>query len=311
MSTSVDERAKSRAEEILGVNEPPTTIKDSPSYTAFRVFNGIFLVAVCLLTLYPFVNVIAQAFSSEIYITRGEVNLIPRGFNLTTFEAVMSDSRFWTNYRNTVLYTVTATAIAMVLTTTFAYAISKRNLKGRTFFIGIALFTMIFNGGLIPNYVLVDSLGMRNTMWAIVIPNAISAFNLLIMKSFFENFPSDLEEAARIDGLTTYGVLRRIVLPLSKAVIATMILFYAVTFWNQWFTAFIYMDDAELYPVTMYLRNLMAGALSTEGLGTESAQINSNIQAVAMLLTMLPILALYPFIQKYFVSGVMLGAVKQ
>src|SRR5699024_7454649 len=115
---------------------------------------------------YPFVNVIAQAFSSEIYITRGEVNLIPRGFNLTTFEAVMSDSRFWTNYRNTVLYTVTATAIAMVLTTTFAYAISKRNLKGRTFFIGIALFTMIFNGGLIPNYVLVDSLGMRNTMWA-------------------------------------------------------------------------------------------------------------------------------------------------
>lgn len=199
----------------------------------------------------------------------------------------------------------------MVLTTTFAYAISKFHLKGRTVFIGIALFTMVFNGGLIPNYVLVDYLGMRNTIWAIVIPNAISAFNLLIMKSFFENFPGDLEEAARIDGLTTYGVLLRIVLPLSKAVIATMILFYAVAFWNQWFAAFIYLDDASMYPVTMYLRNLMAGALSTEMLGTDSAQINANIQAVAMLLTMLPILCLYPFIQKYFVSGIMLGAVKQ
>ncbi|MGC0249084.1 carbohydrate ABC transporter permease [Pseudactinotalea sp. Z1748] len=296
---------------MLGVNEQATKIKDSRGYTVFRWFNAFFLILVCVLTLYPFVNVIAQAFSAEIYITRGQVNLFPRGFNVTTFEAVMGDSRFWTNYRNTVVYTVTATAISMVLTTTFAYAISKKHLKGRNIFIAIALFTMVFNGGLIPNYVLVDNLGMRNTMWAIVIPNAISAFNLLIMKSFFENFPADLEEAARIDGLHTYGVLWRIVLPLSKAVIATMILFYAVAFWNQWFFAFIYLDDANLYPVTMYLRNLMAGALSTEGLGTESAQINSNIQAVAMLLTMLPILCLYPFIQKYFVSGVMLGAVKQ
>ena len=311
MSTVVDRQAEQAAERILDVNKPATTVKDSRAYTVFRVFNATFLVLVCILTLYPFVNVIAQAFSAEIHITRGEVNLFPRGFNLTTFEAVMADQRFWTNYRNTVVYTTVATAIAMVLTTTFAYAISKTHLKGRKVFIGIALFTMIFNGGLIPNYVLVDSLGMRNTIWAIVIPNAISAFNLLIMKSFFENFPQDLEEAARIDGLTTYGVLWRIVLPLSKAVIATMILFYAVTFWNQWFTAFIYMDSADLYPVTMYLRNLMAGALSTETMGTDSAQINSNIQAVAMLLTMLPILCLYPFIQKYFVSGVMLGAVKQ
>ncbi|MFD1717752.1 carbohydrate ABC transporter permease [Georgenia deserti] len=289
----------------------PTTVKDTRGYTVFRVFNAVALVIICCLTLYPFINVIAQAFSAEVYITRGEVNLVPRGFNLTTFEAVMSDRMFWRNYQNTLVYTTVATAISMVLTTTFAYAISKKNLKGRTFFIGVALFTMIFNGGIIPNYLLVDSLGMRNTLWAIVLPNAISAFNLLIMKSFFENFPEDLEEAATIDGLTTYGVFLRIVLPLSKAVIATMILFYAVFFWNQWFPAFLYMDRAELYPVTMYLRNLMAAATSTEALGSDSAQINANVQAVAMVLTMLPIICLYPFIQKYFVSGVMLGAVKQ
>ncbi|WP_343076525.1 carbohydrate ABC transporter permease [Jiangella mangrovi] len=296
---------------MLGTSAPASRADDSPGYRVFRWINTVFLVLVCAATLYPFVNVIAQAFSAEEYITRGQVNLVPRGFNLTTFSAVFSDDRFWINYRNTVVYTVVATAIAITLTTMLAYAISKKHLKGRGFIIAVALGTMVFNGGIIPNYLLVEGLGMRNTIWAIVIPNAISAFNLLIMKSFFENFPAELEEAAQIDGLTTYGVLLRVVLPLSRAVIATMVLFYAVFFWNQWFPALLYFDDADQYPVTMYLRNLMAAALVNEDLGTDSAQISSNIQAVAMLLTMLPILCVYPFVQRYFVSGVMLGAVKQ
>jgi putative aldouronate transport system permease protein len=238
------------------------------------------------------------------------VNLIPRGFNVTTFGAVMSDSLFWVNYRNTVVYTVVATLIAMAMTTTFAYALSKKNLKGRSFFVGIAVFTMFFGGGLIPNYLLINSLGFKNTIWAIVIPNAISVFNLLIMKSFFENFPSDLEEAAAIDGLSTYGVFARIVLPLSKAVLATMVLFYAVSFWNSWFQAFLYMDRSELYPVTIYLRNLLAAATSMEDMGSDNVQIASNVQAVTMVLTVLPIVCVYPFTQRYFVSGVMLGSVK-
>ncbi|MBD3943212.1 carbohydrate ABC transporter permease [Microbacterium sp. NEAU-LLC] len=291
-------------------------IKDSRSYTVFRIVNGALIVALCFLTLYPFLNVVAQAFSSEAYINSGQVNLIPKGFNVTTFGYVMGDPMFWRNYGNTVLYTVVATAIAMVLTTSFAYALSKRHLKGRAFFIGIAVFTMFFNGGLIPNYILINELGFKNTLWAIVIPNAISVFNLLVMKSFFEGFPEDLEEAAAIDGLTTYGILWKIVLPLSKAVIATMVLFYAVSFWNSWFAAFLYMDKAELYPVTVYLRNLLAAASSTESLGAGAAsgdatQVAANVKAVTMLLTVLPIVCLYPFIQKYFVSGVMLGSVKQ
>ncbi|WP_035061800.1 carbohydrate ABC transporter permease, partial [Cellulomonas bogoriensis] len=178
------------------------------------------------------------------------------------------------------------------------------------------VFTMFFNGGMIPNYVLINAIGFTNTIWAIVIPNAISVFNLLVMKSFFENLPEELEEAAAIDGLSTYGIFFRIVLPLSKAVIATMILFYAVTFWNSWFQAFLYMDRAELYPVTVYLRNMIAGASTATSVGGAAgadnvAQIASNIQAVTMVLTVLPIICLYPFIQKYFVSGIMLGAVKQ
>ena len=290
-------------------------MKDSTGYRVFRVFNVVVLLLIVFVTFYQFLNMVAQSFSSEGNINAGRVNLIPRGFNIQTYKVVMADSTFWTSYKNTVLYTVAATTISMVLTTAFAYAISKRHLKGRNFFIAIAVFTMFFNGGIIPNYVLITTLGMKNTLWAIVLPNAISVFNLLIMKSFFENMPEELEEAAAIDGLNTYGILLRIVLPLSKAVLATMILFYAVVNWNSWFSAFLYLDKKELFPVTIFLRNLIAGATSEGtsfgGSAENLTQIASNVKAVAMVLSVVPILCIYPFVQKYFVTGVMLGSVKQ
>lgn len=289
-------------------------MKDSTGYKVFRGFNVLILLLIVFVTFYPFLNTVAQSFSSEGNISAGNVNLVPRGFNLETYRVVMGDSMFWTNYKNTVVYTVVATAISMVLTTTFAYAVSRRHLKGRNGFIAIAVFTMFFTGGLIPNYVLITSLGMKNTLWAIVVPNAISVFNLLIMKSFFENMPVELEEAAAIDGLNTYGILLRIVLPLSKAILATMVLFYAVTNWNAWFGAFLYLDKKELFPVTIFLRNMIAGAstaTSTGGSADNLTQIASNIKSVTIVLSVLPILAVYPFVQKYFVSGVMLGSVKQ
>jgi putative aldouronate transport system permease protein len=280
----------------------------------FGVVNVAILLLAVAVTLYPFLNVIAESLSSEKYIAMGGVTIWPRGWNFDTYGVVMSDPTFWINYKNTVLYTVVATAISMFLSTLFAYAISKHELKGRGTFIGIAVFTMFFSGGLIPNYVLVNGLHMTNTIWAVVIPNAISVFNVLVMKSFFENMPRDLEEAASIDGLSVYGTLWRVVLPLSKAVIATMILFYAVSNWNSWFQAFIYMDKSDLFPVTIYLRNLIAGASSAQTSGANAASdltsISANIKAVTMVLTVLPILCIYPFIQRYFVSGVMLGSVK-
>lgn len=283
-------------------------------YRVFQVANAAILTLVVIVTLYPFVNILARSFSQTQAIRTGRVNLWPVGFNLATYEHVMSDSVFWVTYRNTVIYTVVATAIAMVLTTCYAYVLSKKHLKGRSVLIGIAVFTMFFNGGLIPNYVLIGTLGFRNTIWAIALPNAISVFNLLVMKSFFENQPPDLEEAGAVDGLNTYGILWRIVLPLSKAVIATMVLFYSVTFWNSWFSAFLYLDRKELWPVTIYLRNLLAGAMATgdpqASASEASLQIAANIQAVTIVLTALPIMCVYPFIQRYFVSGVMLGSVK-
>ena len=280
----------------------------------FRAFNLVFLLLVVFLTMYPFLNIIAQSFSSEGFINAGQVNLFPMGFNTETYKLILADSTFWTNYGNTVLYTVVATAISMVLTTAFAYAIAKKDLKGRSVFIGLAVFTMFFNGGLIPNYVLISSLGMRDTIWAVVLPNAISVFNLLIMKSFFENMPRELEEAASIDGLTQYGILFRVVLPLSKAIVATMVLFYAVANWDSWFQAFLYLDNPDLFPVTIYLRNMIAGvttAGSAGGTAENVGQIAANIQSVTIVLTVIPILCVYPFVQKYFFSGVMLGSVKE
>ncbi|TDB77183.1 carbohydrate ABC transporter permease [Micromonospora sp. KC723] len=297
---------------------PPTArrrgIRPTRGYRVFQAINGVILTGVVVVTLYPFLNIVARSLSDEAYIIAGRVSLVPRGFDLTSYRLVMSDAMFWTNYRNTVMYTVLATVIALVLTTCYAYVLSKPQLKGRGALVGIAVFTMFFSGGLIPNYVLITSLGMKNTVWAVVVPNAISVFNLLVMKAFFESLPAELEEAAAVDGLHTYGILLRIVLPLSKAVIATMVLFYAVSFWNSWFTAFLYLDQQDMFPVTVYLRNLIAGATGAQSAGgvadADAVQAAATLQSVTIVLTTLPILAVYPFIQRYFVSGVMLGAVK-
>lgn len=288
-------------------------IRPSRGYRVFQVVNTVLLLGVVAVTLYPIVNIVARSFSSDGYIRSGQVNLWPKGFNVTTYKGVLTDSMFWTDYKNTVVYTVVATLVAMALTTSYAYVLSKKDLRGRGVLVGIAVFTMFFTGGLIPNYVLVNTLGLKNSVWAIALPNAISVFNLLVMKSFFENLPTELEEAAEIDGLSTYGILFRIVLPLSKAVLATMVLFYAVSFWNSWFSAFLYMDHSDLMPVTVYLRNLIYGSTDAQNIGfgqDEVAAIGANIQSVTMVLITVPILAIYPFIQRYFVSGVTLGAVK-
>lgn len=288
------------------------TVDRTRGYRVFRVVNTIILTVVVVVTLYPFVNIVARSLSDEFAIRAGKVNLVPVGFTFRTYEFVASDPTFWTNYRNTVVYTVVATAIAMVMTTCYAYVLSKKHLKGRTVLIGIAVFTMFFSGGLIPNYILISSLGLKNSIWAIVLPNAISVFNLLVMKAFFEGLPVELEEAAAIDGMSTYGILFRIVLPLSKAVLATMVLFYAVSFWNSWFTAFLYMSQNDLFPVTVYLRNLIAGATTGTSVGADATDMTvaTNIKSVTMVLTVIPILVVYPFVQRYFVKGVMLGAVK-
>ncbi len=280
-------------------------------YRVFTVVNVFIMLLIIVITLFPVLNILAKSFSDMKNLTQNTVTIYPKGFNVNTYKTIMSDNTFWNDYKNTVLYTVLGTIINLFMTTIFAYALSVPRLKGKKFLTMFVVFTMFFNGGMIPNYVVVDRLGMLNTIWAIVIPGSISTFNLIVMRTFFEGIPKELEEAASIDGMNTYGILMRIILPLSKPIIATMVLFYAVGMWNSWFSAFLYLDDQKLVPVTIYLRNLLAGAMSATGADADSlGTVAINVQYVTIVLTTLPIMCIYPFLQKYFVQGLTVGSVK-
>ena len=291
-------------------------MRESTSYKVFQVINYTLITLFIFATLFPFLQIIAESFSSASMIRGGHVNLIPRGFNTVTYQAIMEDPMFWRNYRNTLLYTVVGVSISMVFTSTTAYALSKKYLMGRGIVLFLFTFTMFFSGGMIPHFILITVfLGWRDSMLAIVIPGAIGVFNLLIMKTFFENLPGELEEAAKIDGCSQYGIFLKIVLPLSSALLATMVLFYAVGAWNSWFPAMLFLTDRNLQPVAMYLRNLIAGAAMITGSAAEAAAaagegVDQNVGAVAIILTSLPIIMVYPFLQRYFVKGVMIGSIK-
>lgn len=288
-------------------------MKPTKAYRVFTFFNIIIMLFIVFITLYPFLYIVAQSFSSEAALYTGQVRLWPVGFNVETYEKILRDNYFWLSYKNTLVYTVGGTLLSMFLTTIFAYALSNRDLLGRKFFIYFAVFTMFFNGGIIPNFVLINALKMRNTIWAVIVPGCINTYNLLIMKTFFEGLPRELSEAAAIDGMNTYGVLTKIVIPLSKAVLATMVLFYAVGYWNSWFGPFIYLDARDKYPVALLLRNLVKGTTMAmnEYMGTDTGALTPiSVRSATMVLSCLPILAVYPFIQKYFVKGVTLGSVK-
>ena len=288
-------------------------MKKSKSKVVFDVFNITLMVILTILTLYPIINQIAVSFSSTTGILSGTVNLIPRDFTLDTYKQIISDGTFWKNYANTIIYTVTGTALGLVMTIMCAYPLSRKDLVGGKTILNLMVFTMFFGGGLVPGVMLIKNLGLNDTIWALIVPGAILPYHVLLVKTFFEGIPSDLEDAAGIDGLTQFGYFMRIVLPLSKPIIATMILFIAVLYWNDWFSALLYLSDNQDYPVTLFLRNIMMGAQTAAQNGEvdgATKSIPASMQAASMLLVITPIMLLYPKIQKYFVKGVMIGAVK-
>ena len=289
-------------------------IKKSPGYRVFQVFNALILLLVVLITLYPFVYVLSVSLSSNDAVMHGEVILFPHQVTFAAYRQMMNQSAFWLDYRNTILYTVLGTAFDLVLTTMCAYPLSKR-IPGRGIILKLLVFTMFFSGGLIPTFILVKTLHMTNTIWSVIIPSSVYVYNVIIMRTFFEGIPGSLEEAAEIDGLDQIHVLLQIVLPLSKPILATMLLFMAVQYWNDWFQALIYLNDNSLYPVTLFLRNILMGAtLSSQSLTTgndSSFTLPQTLQSASVMLITIPILCVYPFVQKYFVKGVMIGAIKE
>ncbi|MGN0295584.1 MAG: carbohydrate ABC transporter permease [Lachnospiraceae bacterium] len=287
-------------------------IKQSKGYRIFQVVNTIIMIFVIFITLYPFLYLVAQSFSSDAAVSAGLVTFFPIDFNLDTYKYILRDNQFFKYYFNTIFYTVVGTTISVIGTALLAYPLSKPKLRLNKVITPLVVFTMYFAGGMIPNYIVVTQwLGLQDSMWSIILPGAISTFNLLVMKSFFAGLPEALEEAAAIDGMDTYGIFIKIILPLSKPIIATMALFYMVTMWNEWFTPMLYLDSKDKWPIALYVRQLVEGANNTEvGASADAGSVQATLKSATMVLTSIPIICVYPFVQKYFVQGMTIGAVK-
>lgn len=291
-------------------------VKHSTGYRLFQIINFLILAFLCWVCLYPFLNTLATSISEQSAVLRGEVGILPKGFDLEAYRRIINDKDFYIGYKNTIVYTITGTLFSLVMTIATAYPLARRGLIGKKYLLLFFVFTMYFGGGMIPSFLLIKNLHMMNTLWAIILPGSLSVYNMLIMRTFFAGIPESLTEAAKIDGIGDFGLLTRIVLPLSKPIIATMTLFYAVGYWNDWFTALIYMNDAKKHPVTLYLRGIVMGltkqAMSGNISASDAADVaNKTVQGATVMLVTIPILLIYPFVQKYFVTGVMLGSIKE
>ncbi len=286
---------------------------------AFDIFNTIFMAIMFLVFAWPLWFVLIASFSDPSATWNGEVLLWPVGFNLECYKEVFSYTDLWIGYRNTIFYTVVGTIINLIMTICAAYPLSRKDFMMRNFFMVMFMITMYFGGGLIPTYLVVQKLNMLDTVWAILIPSACSIFNVIITRTYFQtNIPETLQEAAELDGANTFQFLTRIVLPLSGPILAVMALYYGVGRWNSFFDALIYLQDKDLYPLQMFLRNILIQntvnvntiTVSDPAQQAAKAQLAQTIKYGVIVVASVPLLCIYPFVQKYFVKGVMIGAIK-
>jgi len=281
-------------------------------FSLFSMINTFILACVAVVILYPIIQIVSISFSEPSAVIQGRVYLWPIGLNFDAYLEIAKDHRIPRSYLNTILYTAVGTFINLAMTAVAAYPLSRRHLFGRKFWIIMIVLTMFINGGMIPTYLVVREVGLLNSMWALVIPNAIWTFELLIMKSFFENMSESLRESAVIDGASEYRILWSIMLPLAKPALASIGLFYFMGHWNSYFLPMIYLRDTEMYPVQVVLRDLLIKTSATETMGAEGtvALPPEAVKNAIIVVTMVPVLIIYPFAQKYFAKGVMLGAEK-
>ena len=285
-------------------------ITRTPGEWVLDIVKVVFLAFVVVVTVYPFWNIFIISINDATDAIRGGLYFLPRKLSLSSYAEILGRSTFLASIKVSVGRTLIGTPIAVLVTAMLAYPLSKAELYGGKAINKFIIFTMYFSGGMIPNYILMVSLGLRDTVASFILPGMISTYYVILMRSFFLTLPRELEEAGEIDGLDLWGVFWRIAIPLSKPIIATMTLFYVVQYWNDWFDAFLYLDTTTKWPVAYYLRQLISSASGTSADAGDAMQIASNIKSCAMVLTSAPIICIYPFIQKYFVQGTMVGAVK-
>lgn len=287
---------------------------DKIYYGIVNLFLFLFFMAILL----PLINVVASSFSEAKAVNQGKVLFWPVQFTTKGYKAVFEYRGIWRSYANTFLYTITGTAVNLAMTLMCAYPLARKDLPFKGPVVALFMFTMLFGGGTIPNYILIRNLHMMNTIWAMIIPGAISVYNMIIARTFIQNIPADLEEAAKIDGCSDVRYFFSIVLPLSKTVISVLGLYYAVAHWNDYFTAFLYLSDNEKMPLQITLRAILINnSFSADAATSIDEETLLNNQALQDLLkysliivSSVPVLIIYPFVKKYFLKGVMLGAVK-
>ena len=285
------------------------------SRKVFVVCNSIFLFLMMIITLYPLWLQFITSISHGLEVMKGGVTLLPRNPTLETYKTIVRGELFM-YMKNTIVYTVVGTAINLVMSCLCAYPLARKTFSGRKFFTMLVTFTMFFSGGMIPLYLTVKQFGMMDTIWALVLPGAISTYNMIVIRTAFQSIPDSLIESAQLDGANDLIILWKIVVPLSKATLATMLLFYSVTHWNSYFDAMLYINKKEMYPLQIMLRNMLIGGLFNEETAIAGANADSfavtdaTLRSAAIIVTTLPILVVYPFVQRYFVKGVMIGGVK-
>ena len=289
-----------------------TGIRISPSRRAFLIINTIVLILISAVMLYPAIYVIAASFSEETAILKGDVFLYPVRVHVKAYQKVFQYPMLWESYRNTLVYTTLGTAINLTLTVFGAWALSQRKMVGRRFLTLMCTFTMFFGGGMIPTFLVVKELGLLNTIWGILLPSAVSTYNMILMRTFFRQIPESLVEAAELDGCKDFGVLFRIVLPLSLASLMTIGMFYAVGHWNSYFPAVMYLTtNKSLNPLQIILRQVVLLNEIVENASSTENVMAEGIKYATIVVAMLPMLCVYPFVQRYFVKGVMVGSVKE
>lgn len=294
----------------------PIEEKKQRIWTGPQIVLTLIIVLISLTCLLPFINVAATSLSSKSAILGGKVTFWPVDWNVTAYKAIFSDPTMVRSLVFTVVITVIYTAMAMVLTVLMAYPLTKKRLKGRKFFNFMALFTMYFSGGTIPIYLNIKELGLLDTPWSLILPGLLSTYNMIILKSFFAALPTELEEAATIDGANDFQILLQVYLPLSMASLATLTLFYAVGKWNSFQDALYYIQNKAYQPLQLKLYHLIKGSQAVDiaamegGSNTVATEISESIQPASIIFATLPILVVYPFVQRYFVAGVTIGAVK-
>ena len=285
----------------------------SKASKAFDIFNVIFLCFMIVITLYPFYYVLVCSFSdSSLLMMKRGIVLWPQGFSMAAYKAVFSNPNIFTGYRTTLIVVIFGTILNVLLTAIGAFLITRRKFRLRKSLEYIMIFTMYFSGGMIPTYIIVyNVLKLGDTLWALLLPTAISTYNLLIMKSNFMSIPDSLEESAKLDGANDIIILFRIILPLSTSIMAVMVLFYGVGHWNSWFQALLYIRTRDKYPLQLILREiLLINSASSMADSDNAYMLSETIKYATIMVATVPILCVYPFIQKYFVKGIMLGAVK-